>query len=413
MSSTRNFNTADFVFNGSASGDPTGVQITPDAQNQNGSAWVKDPISLDDDFTMTMDVFLGDADIGADGLTFVIQNDPRGTAATGNAGGGIGARNIQNAIVVEIDTFQNNNPGSNELADDHVAIYASPTAGAQVNPLDATQTVSAPVAFSDLEDNTFREFVATWDASTRTLTITLDGQPAGSATFSQAQIDALFPDGEAFIGYTGSTGSRTNEHRVTTPEFTGVLICFCEGSKILTADGYVPVEDLQVGDMVETVDNGLQPIRWIGHKSVSGSGDYAPIRISKQVFGSEDDLYVSPLHRILLTDPKLGIYFDSDEMLVPAKYLVNETSVTRAPQDRVVYYHFLFDQHEVVWANGVKAESFYPGQTALDSLSESAQQEIYSIFPELKARVKADALPARPVAQAAEKQLISHICLAP
>ncbi|MGB0968786.1 MAG: Hint domain-containing protein, partial [Halocynthiibacter sp.] len=49
--------------------------------------------------------------------------------------------------------------------------------------------------------------------------------------------------------------------------YTGYL-CIAEGSEILTQRGPVPIELLRKGDLVMTLDSGMQPLLWIGRKGV-------------------------------------------------------------------------------------------------------------------------------------------------
>ena len=48
--------------------------------------------------------------------------------------------------------------------------------------------------------------------------------------------------------------------------------CFLRGTRILTPDGEIPIEDLTIGGLVET-PGGPLPVKWIGRK---GSGRTAP-----------------------------------------------------------------------------------------------------------------------------------------
>jgi hypothetical protein len=41
-------------------------------------------------------------------------------------------------------------------------------------------------------------------------------------------------------------------------------ICFTRDTLMLTQDGQKPICDIKVGDMVATMDRGMQPVRWIG-----------------------------------------------------------------------------------------------------------------------------------------------------
>lgn len=46
------------------------------------------------------------------------------------------------------------------------------------------------------------------------------------------------------------------------------ITCFVQGSQIETSQGALDVARLSVGDLVQTMDHGLQPIRWIGGRNL-------------------------------------------------------------------------------------------------------------------------------------------------
>jgi len=50
----------------------------------------------------------------------------------------------------------------------------------------------------------------------------------------------------------------------------------------------------------------------------------------------------------------------------------------------VTYVHIMFDQHEVVFSDGLATESFYTGDQAMAALAPAARAEIKAIFPELQ-----------------------------
>lgn len=161
------------------------------------------------------------------------------------------------------------------------------------------------------------------------------------------------------------------------------MICFTRGARILTPAGERGIEDLRPGDLVETLDNGPQPIRWIGSSRRAAQGDLAPVLIRAGVLGNERDLRVSPQHRMLLSGWQVNLLFGEDEVLVPAKALINGNTILQDPGGVVEYFHMLFDRHEVVWAEGAPSESFHPGQQGWKAIDHAARAEILGLFPEL------------------------------
>ena len=162
-------------------------------------------------------------------------------------------------------------------------------------------------------------------------------------------------------------------------------ICFTPGTLLATPQGARAVETLRPGDLVVTRDHGLQPLRWIGTRMIAGTGALAPITFAAgSLIGLERPLTVSPQHRILLRSPQAELYFGESEVLVAALYLVGCVGVMQKPQPQVTYVHILFDQHEVVYAEGAAAESFHPGDGALTALTAPAREELFNVFPELR-----------------------------
>jgi hypothetical protein len=157
--------------------------------------------------------------------------------------------------------------------------------------------------------------------------------------------------------------------------------CFVAGTMIATPDGERPVEELRPGDLVLTKDDGPQPLRWRGTRSVAAVGKFAPIHIRAGTFGAHRDLLVSPLHRILIRDTLAQVLFGETEVLVAARDLVNDHSVRRCHGGQVEYVHLLFDRHQVVYSQGLETESFLPGPQITNALQRDAVAEIYTLFP--------------------------------
>jgi hypothetical protein len=145
----------------------------------------------------------------------------------------------------------------------------------------------------------------------------------------------------------------------------------------------VPVEDLSVGDMVLTMDEGPQPLRWIGNREVEATGKMAPVLIEANAIGEHDALMVSPQHRVLMRDPLAALLFGEEEVLVKARDLVNGSTIRHVEGGTVTYHHILFDRHQVVYSEGLPTESFHPGPQATKQFDPEVLEEICTLFPEL------------------------------
>ena len=174
-----------------------------------------------------------------------------------------------------------------------------------------------------------------------------------------------------------------------------VFPCFASGTLILTEGGELAIETLAVGDKVVTRDNGAKLIRWMGSRKVAAAGlartpKLRPIRIRAGALGANtpsSDLIVSPQHRILVRSKIARKMFGADEVLVAAKQLVVLDGIDVAEDmESVEYFHILFDRHEVVFSNGAETESLYTGPEALKAVGKAAQDEIFTLFPELRDR---------------------------
>jgi len=181
--------------------------------------------------------------------------------------------------------------------------------------------------------------------------------------------------------------------------------CFTEGTLIATLHGEIPVEDLARGDRVMTLDNGPRPIRLILSRRLSAEElahypNLRPVRIAAGALGPRtprEDLLVSPQHRMLVSSRISARMFDSPEVLVAAKHLVGAPGIEIADEPReVTYYHILFDDHQIVTANGALSESLYTGPEALKTVPAEAREEIFLLFPELAISPGSPQRPARP-----------------
>ena len=135
--------------------------------------------------------------------------------------------------------------------------------------------------------------------------------------------------------------------------------CFLKGTKSSTSSGDRLVQELQIGDEVQTLA-GRKTIKWIGYNKFTKEegrtwqDSVMPIRVAR--FAIDDhtphrDLYLSPLHCVFF-----------NKALIPVMYLINETSIAQGtPSDMsaIEYYHIDLDTHEVIYAEGALVESFW------------------------------------------------------
>lgn len=183
------------------------------------------------------------------------------------------------------------------------------------------------------------------------------------------------------------------------------VICFADGTLIETEHGPVAVEDLKPGMMVRTVDHGYQPLRLALGRQIDGvmqrkNDKLRPVHITAGALGHglpHRDLRVSRQHRMLVSSVICQRMFGTSDVLVPAIRLTDLPGIyvdeSCAP---VTYFHLLFDDHEVIFADGAPAESFFVGEQALRTLTPEAREELLTLFPDAVAQSKA-ALPARHV----------------
>lgn len=191
---------------------------------------------------------------------------------------------------------------------------------------------------------------------------------------------------------------------------TNVVPCFTPGTAIATPQGEKLVEDLKVGDRVITRDNGIQEIRWIGAKRVSGlelakDPHLKPVLVRKGALGNdlpERDMLVSPNHRLLVNNDKTALYFEDREVLAAAKHMVGAEGIHEVDVMGTTYIHFMFDHHEVVLSNGSWTESFQPGDMSLKGMGKAQRNEIFDLFPELASDKGAEAY------QSARRSLKKH-----
>ena len=74
------------------------------------------------------------------------------------------------------------------------------------------------------------------------------------------------------------------------------------------------------------------------------------MRVTAGAFGParpRNDLFLSPDHAVYV-----------GEVLIPIRHLINGSTITQVPVERVTYYHLELAEHDVLLAEGMPAESY-------------------------------------------------------
>jgi len=230
-------------------------------------------------------------------------------------------------------------------------------------------------------------------------TMTLKSVDAGDTVFVTKAISWTNSGNVYTIEYLGSDAAvHTLVVDLNSTNGTGVagivITCFAAGTVLATEQGTQTVEQLCVGDRVKCGDGRIRPVRWISRRHVTANEmrahpEFRPVKIRKDAIAKgmpSVDLYVSQQHRVLISGWKAELLFGEEEVLVPAVYLLNDKDITLDHgAASVTYYHFMFDDHQTVFSNGLETESFFVGSTALDGMRSDARDELLALFPELGA----------------------------
>ncbi len=179
----------------------------------------------------------------------------------------------------------------------------------------------------------------TLNAATDVLSVT-EGSTTSALQLAGQYVSASFALTADFAG-----GTVVNES----------VACYGRGTLILTSGGGRPVEDLRIADILITACGHHRPVKWIGTRSYAGrflaaNPNVQPVHFHAGSLGGglpQRDLLVSPDHAMFL-----------DGLLIPARSLLNGTTIIRDRVERVDYYHVELDSHDILLAEGAPSESF-------------------------------------------------------
>lgn len=224
--------------------DPIGdiVQITDNVNNQNGGIWSMDnnKMDLSQDFTASMYVYFGDlGSNAADGIAFVMHNDPDGpNALRANAEGArIGVWDsdkpdtwgeaIHNSFAIEFDTHDNKNFDDTVGSEDHIA-FSFPDKQSSYEDTGVSWLGNRKRKLSHrqtqypgtLADDTWHHFTIKWTARSKNLMYQFDSLPPVALTLDTMDV---FKSDQVYWGFTGSTGAQTEMNRVVFESVPGLV----------------------------------------------------------------------------------------------------------------------------------------------------------------------------------------------
>jgi hypothetical protein len=157
-----------------------------------------------------------------------------------------------------------------------------------------------------------------------------------------------------------------------------IIICFKENTKILTNNGYRPIQELKKGDLVKTLRDGFKPITMIGKRDVYHSASKE--RIKDQLYKCTQSEYpeifepliITGCHSILVDnfeneeqrEKMLELHGDiyiTDNKYRLAACIDTRTSVYETPGNYTIY-HFALEHHDNlmnygIYANGLLVET--------------------------------------------------------
>ncbi|MBC1458808.1 immunoglobulin-like domain-containing protein [Listeria newyorkensis] len=194
------------------------VTITPNKAIQVGALWsdINNKVDLTKNFHLEADLYMGDDSDGADGMAFVMQNDPRGQNAISDAGGSLGMYGksyIKNALAVEFDTYVNVGSYGEYWDNDvkpgreHMAITV-PGVGPVIDHK-ALNVLPEGVYFEDGKEH---PVVFDWDAATKTLSYSYQSY---TGSYQVDDLQAAFGGTDIIFGFVGSTGAKSNLQQLT------------------------------------------------------------------------------------------------------------------------------------------------------------------------------------------------------
>lgn len=183
------------------------IQLTAEVNNQLGCAWNGSQINFSNNFSLSLDYYFGNNINGADGNTFTFQTSA--STACGTAGGQLGAGGIPNALSIEFDTYDNDNPTHlYDMTCDHIAVEIDGNMNGPGAPL--CGPVCAKPGGGNIDDGGVYPVDIVWNAGTQQLQIYFNGVLRLTCT-NNFITNAFGGNNMVYWGATSATGGLNNQ----------------------------------------------------------------------------------------------------------------------------------------------------------------------------------------------------------
>jgi hypothetical protein len=134
---------------------------------------------------------------------------------------------------------------------------------------------------------------------------------------------------------------------------------FLVGTRIATRNGAIPVERIEPGMAVRSLNGTYVVVKWIGRREIYCARhptphDVWPVRVKRGAFADgvpQADLCLSPDHAVLI-----------DGVRIPVVLLVNGRTIVQEPRNIVAYWHIELDGDDSIFAEGLVCET-YPSKS--------------------------------------------------
>ena len=149
-----------------------------------------------------------------------------------------------------------------------------------------------------------------------------------------------------------------NARTIQTAEPVATVPCgVAAGTRIMTMDGEIPVEFLEVGDRIITRDAGVCVLRGIVSMQVE---NVEMIRVAADCLGTGrpgEDVLVAPGQRVLLRDWRAMALYGQAQAMVPVSRLVDGQYISRVASASARLFTLQFDASHVIYADGLELAS--------------------------------------------------------